>query len=497
MDVDEDDVVLKEDEDADHRLAERWRFDGDDGPPHGPSGSDEQDRVLVDDYDSKYMNFLFDANDYGFLATDHTILRIATDGKKESYTPYRLGATPAMSISVNARPSIQGQGAIPVSQQVHQSVPISQQLKLPSGPSAVRPSVSGTPGAQGSSVPSAATTSSQSSPPRPSTVIPSPQVTHNGRPAMNMPSMDAIKLASNANVPVASFQQNSEQPDAGNTGFSQAEVARPKSQQQVHASPPQQIQPQTQGPVQAAASVNGLHPAYAALANANPTAYTLPQYIYPTNNSGLNNQQLQNLKSALSAANASGAQNYNAALFAQMQMPKTTNGVVVNGVTSATANPNMQNLGTSINLKPPPVRQMQRVPSGNNVNGAPSSSPPRPPSTVNGVPHNTANSPSPHMMHAMIPGDHVPVRAPSARLSASPMAAHAQMHQQPQMHNGHQVLQMFPQSSPPPMFASSQSYSLSPSPSKMQPASVPNGSPVMQPQQQQQQQVVGTSQGVY
>lgn len=42
-------------EEADRRLSERWRFDADDGPPYGPNGAEEQDRVLVDDFDSKYV----------------------------------------------------------------------------------------------------------------------------------------------------------------------------------------------------------------------------------------------------------------------------------------------------------------------------------------------------------------------------------------------------------------------------------------------------------
>lgn len=52
MDVDDAKEV---DEEADRRLSERWKFDADDGPPYGPSGSEEQDRALVDDYDVKYV----------------------------------------------------------------------------------------------------------------------------------------------------------------------------------------------------------------------------------------------------------------------------------------------------------------------------------------------------------------------------------------------------------------------------------------------------------
>jgi len=50
MDVSEDtgDVEQRQ------RLEERWKFDMDDAPLFGPESTDEHDRVLVDDYDTKY-----------------------------------------------------------------------------------------------------------------------------------------------------------------------------------------------------------------------------------------------------------------------------------------------------------------------------------------------------------------------------------------------------------------------------------------------------------
>jgi len=46
---------LDKDEGPEHkrRLTERWRYDMDDYPSNGPEGLDEQDRVLIDDYDPK------------------------------------------------------------------------------------------------------------------------------------------------------------------------------------------------------------------------------------------------------------------------------------------------------------------------------------------------------------------------------------------------------------------------------------------------------------
>jgi hypothetical protein len=44
-----------EDEEQYRRLEERWRFDV---PPIGPEGVEENDRVLVDDYDTMYVLFM-------------------------------------------------------------------------------------------------------------------------------------------------------------------------------------------------------------------------------------------------------------------------------------------------------------------------------------------------------------------------------------------------------------------------------------------------------
>jgi enhancer of polycomb-like protein len=50
---DDDMVVDQEEAEGNKRIMERWKFDTDDVPAVGPEGPDEQDRVLVDDYDSK------------------------------------------------------------------------------------------------------------------------------------------------------------------------------------------------------------------------------------------------------------------------------------------------------------------------------------------------------------------------------------------------------------------------------------------------------------
>ena len=47
-----------EDEEMARRLQERWRFDQDDDPKVAPEGAEEQDRMLVDDYDPRYLRHM-------------------------------------------------------------------------------------------------------------------------------------------------------------------------------------------------------------------------------------------------------------------------------------------------------------------------------------------------------------------------------------------------------------------------------------------------------
>lgn len=50
MDVDAENL----EEDGSRRLLEeRWKFDKDDSPAVGPGGPEEQDRVLINDYDGR------------------------------------------------------------------------------------------------------------------------------------------------------------------------------------------------------------------------------------------------------------------------------------------------------------------------------------------------------------------------------------------------------------------------------------------------------------
>lgn len=49
----DEDVVDAEEAERRDRDEARWRFDADDGPVSGPLGAEEQDRILVDEHDTK------------------------------------------------------------------------------------------------------------------------------------------------------------------------------------------------------------------------------------------------------------------------------------------------------------------------------------------------------------------------------------------------------------------------------------------------------------
>ncbi|KAL1679627.1 enhancer of polycomb-like-domain-containing protein [Schizophyllum commune] len=85
-------------EDPDKRLEAQWAFDADDMPSVGPEGSEEQDRVLMDDYNVrhlKYTSAIFHHNDVASLAPWPTWHHINADGR-DVERPLQYLPTPAM-----------------------------------------------------------------------------------------------------------------------------------------------------------------------------------------------------------------------------------------------------------------------------------------------------------------------------------------------------------------------------------------------------------------
>ncbi|KAH9949542.1 enhancer of polycomb-like-domain-containing protein [Amylocystis lapponica] len=84
-----------EDQERSRTLEERWKYDDDDEPAVGPNGADEQDRMLVDDYDTKFIvqRMLLFSEQEANLKTDPTLLVATPDGRQQAVVPSAL-ATP-------------------------------------------------------------------------------------------------------------------------------------------------------------------------------------------------------------------------------------------------------------------------------------------------------------------------------------------------------------------------------------------------------------------
>ncbi|KAJ6624941.1 enhancer of polycomb-like-domain-containing protein [Mycena sp. CBHHK59/15] len=464
------------------RLIERWKWDTDDGPAVGPQGADEQDRVLADEYGSKYLRHsmcLLAETDHQSLTTDTSLHFAGPDGTRvipgfklgmQFLMPRRDVAGVPRTFPSGVPPMISQQQPVQSPLATVNGTPISTQIKKmqPSAGQHMRISSNG--GMRPPGVPIVASMQNHASPPsmpnhasppRPSPPHPSSQQHSptlngaNGRGAINMPHLDSstegVHGLAVPNGIVPSHQPQDpvnllQPPENLANGVRANSPVRPKSQNQQLNGAPNGYQ---------MASMNG----YATSAMGNNTSY-LPQ------SSSLSIQQMQNIKSAF-AGNSPN----------QDMQPMQSNGTrqiptsymhVPNG-----ANFNMPlNAGTNINLKLPPARQMTW------------SSPMRPNSVVNGMESagmnssmngsmNGSMSPSPKHGHA------VPVRTPSANGSRNGVRAM----------NGHSH-SMSPhfQHSPSPM--PSIAHSQSPPRPPMTPMQM--GSPSMQ-----HQQPVGGFQNVY
>ncbi|KAG7087533.1 hypothetical protein E1B28_013492 [Marasmius oreades] len=418
------DVDCEEDEEHDRRLKERWRFDSDDGPPYGPNGSDEQDRALVNDFETRSVFFtdltnrslpnsvsymrctvnLLSEPDYVCLLPDPTIIRTGPDGRKEAYLPFKLGQPPRPCPVNSNQPMIsqtaQAAASVPVSQQMKMQVQhatanvnmLPQHMRISAGRRPPSASVAAT-------VPIA----TSASPPRQM-----PQPTHNGtggRPAINMPHVDAVNSLPKVDGTAllgngfASITPAPSLPQPQLQQQSSLEVMEPQTPQQqqrsgcesgeLHSSQQQenglghsignsqlkyQLKPHDQ---QQHSNYSG------GMLNGNPAAHLngysgMPTYVLPPaqqQTSALSLQQVQNLKSVFAAAAAPQ-------VGTQMYMHHVVPSVKGNGQP-----PN----GMNINLKVPPnVRQQQMQWPASGGGGSPvmNGSPPmqRPGSVVNGVP---------------------------------------------------------------------------------------------------------------
>ena len=458
-DLDEEDDM---DEERARRLAERWKFDADDGPAIGPYGSEEQDRVLVDDFDSEFLRYtisLLHPQDIDNLATDNSLTVVNGEGRMQTIIPYRLGMVPPnirrdphmMQRAIGINPIQLGNGQMP------SGTPISTQTQVMKMQpmSQPQPRISSNGGMRSSATPSISATS-QSSQTSPQAV---PQPT--GQPSNGVNGTN--------HSPSRSQENETSQGDAltngtipnGNTSDGNL-VVHPSpipSSADSHTPPRPQSSPcqNLTMPMQ-----NGFH---VAQSHGFTNGQNGGMQINVQN--GLSMQQRQFLKSAFT-----GNQ--------QIQSGQDQNQILVNGTRGMqtsymgppASNFNMQLNGGNVNVKLPPNRQHQWpiIPSlqhQGHVNG------------VENAHLNGSISPSPVVQHS------VPLRTPSANGSRNGVRQVSN-----HMMGGQISISPYLQHSPSPMSISGQQSTAHLSP----PSPTPSMS-MISPSLQHQQMVGGPQNG--
>ncbi|KAG6856960.1 hypothetical protein H0H87_011630 [Tephrocybe sp. NHM501043] len=208
-----DDVEMADPDEAERlsRVTSQWRFDDDDLPATGPDGSDEQNRVLVDDYSprvlSQMMTFMSEMDQQG-LTTDPSI-PIVHEGHQRMVLPYRLGMNPNHLRRLQrppppksfpqpgAKPPTPG-GATPVSVQ-------QQMMKMPPPPAVPQMRISSNGGLTNMRPPTAVPQSVQATPVVSQSATPLPHaITANGfsRAAMNLPHVNVNVSAASPDLSV-------------------------------------------------------------------------------------------------------------------------------------------------------------------------------------------------------------------------------------------------------------------------------------------------------
>ncbi|GBE89019.1 Enhancer of polycomb-like protein [Sparassis crispa] len=95
----------------------RWKFDADDDPAVGPEGPDEQDRMLVDDFQPKYLVHrmtLLNEQDHQAMSVDAGIAVTGADGRQQVVTPFKpQPAMPRREIQPMAQRPVPSSSVIP------------------------------------------------------------------------------------------------------------------------------------------------------------------------------------------------------------------------------------------------------------------------------------------------------------------------------------------------------------------------------------------------
>lgn len=396
---DEDDDM---DEERAQRLAERWKFDADDGPIVGPNGTEEQDRVLVDDFDPKFLRHtmsLLHPQDTENLVTDNSLTVVNGEGRMQTIIPYRLGMVQPgirrdpqmMQRAMGIHPS--QLGGTPINGQMPSGTPISvqtQMMKMQSM-SQPQPRISSNGGMRQPTTPSISATSqsSQTSPPQ---AVPQPagQPPNGVNGTNHSPSRPQENETPQVETPTNGMMPNGTTPSTSDANLAVHPAPIPLSVDSH--TPPRPHSSQSQNltvPMQ-----NGFH-----VPQANGFTNGQNGSMQMNMQNGLSMQQRQFLKSAFAGnPQMQGGQDQNQMLLnGNRGMQNSYMGPPVANGTHF----NMPVNGGNLNLKLPPNRQTQwSIPAPlqhqGHVNGA------------ENVHMNGSMSPSPVVQHS------VPMRTPSA-----------------------------------------------------------------------------------
>ncbi|KAF8621954.1 hypothetical protein AX15_007385 [Amanita polypyramis BW_CC] len=457
-----DDEEQVEDGEAMKRLIELWRYDADDQPAYGPQGTDEQDRVLIDDHETKYMKYslkLLGEGEQHSLVTDPSIPVATSEGRYQTVIPYRLGmmAMIRRDASGAVRPYpppgvVQGHPgvshSIPVPTPNGAPVAAQHQVKKMPPPTTVpqmrissnggmRPPV--VPAVNNLQVTGSAQIPVGSSHTLPVMQHPTPSVA-NGvcRPAINMPHVDALKADNHSNgTLVNGVSVTPSQPETTGQALDASmngSPNRPKSRNQVSVG----LAPNS---YQLASLAN-----YTA-ALANPA---FAQYMSSQHSGGLSMQQVQNLKSAFAslpaqdlAAMQSVASRPLQGSYMHLQNARNLNvqlSAAVNNLKLPTSQPIQWAAGSPLQRPGSVVNGVDAQALSTPVSPTSNGTPIRTPSAngtrqngIRGVVPNGQMSMSPHLSHSPLPLPSSIAQSPP-RLPMTPtmgMASPSLQHQQP------------------------------------------------------------------
>ena len=410
MDIDED----PEDERR-RQLEERWKFDSDDALPVGPDSLEEQDRVLIDDYDTMYGRLFlvfvlpsspfishrylrhtmtwFSDMDHANLLTDPTLVIQGAEGGSQIILPYRLGMLQQPMIRRDAQgvlrsfqPTMNGIaiGATMNGPQGHQI------KKMPPQNTGLQMRISSNGGMRPPMAPVSNLHPNGGSSPAPHQMSP-PQVlpvsqhslsstTGISRAAINLPQVDVHKstdILSPPAIPNSIALATLPQSDAHVEATANGSSPRPKPQNPTLQSQP----PQHHG---TAIPTNGYH--LTPVASAYSHSQSPPQ-LSNISNGGLSQQQMRELKSVFASSELNTLQNAGRAISSPY-MHLGPNGANMNGiqllpganignlklspVAAAVARQMQWGTMATANGSGSPIMQMQQIPTqrpGSVVNG--------------------------------------------------------------------------------------------------------------------------------